>query len=133
MPFGWIEDSNVMSRVRNSDWEDDETLEQDLKMYVRCNFRQSEILDLVKIAFPMYVWSTQTLSRHLNHFGIQYTDYNVDVQDVKNAVEKELGGPGNLLGYRALHKKIRKIHGLNVPRNLVYAVMSDLSQDLSPR
>lgn len=116
----------MASRIRNSDWEDDETLEEDLKMYVKSNFHQSEILDLVKVKFPMYAWSLRSLSRRLCYFGIKYTDYEVDVEEVKNAVEKELNGPGNLLGYRALHKKIREIHGLNVPRNLVYAVLSEL-------
>ena len=40
---------------------------------------------------------------------------------------KEMDGPGRLLGYRALHKKIRELHGLNVPRNLVYNVMADVN------
>ena len=40
------------------------------------------------------------------------------------AVKKKISGPGKLLGYRAMHKKIREIHGLNVPRDLVYMVMA---------
>ena len=35
-------------------------------------------------------------------------------------------GPGKLLGYCALHKKIREIHGLKVPRDLVYAMMAEV-------
>ena len=31
-------------------------IETDLKLSVRRHFRQSEILDLVKIKFPMYAW-----------------------------------------------------------------------------
>ena len=34
-----------------------------------------------------------------------------------------MNGFGNLLGYRALHKKIREVHGQKVPRNMVYAMM----------
>ena len=34
-----------------------------------------------------------------------------------------MDGPGRLLGYRALHKKLRQVHELNVPRDVVYAVM----------
>ena len=41
-------------------------------------------------------------------------------------MKKELDGPGSLLGYRALHNKIREVHELNVPRNLVYDVLADL-------
>ena len=38
-------------------------------------------------------------------------------------------GPPRLLGYRAMHLKIKNIHGLNVPRDLVYAAMTDLDSD----
>ena len=38
-------------------------------------------------------------------------------------------GPGRLLGYRAMHLKIKNIHGLNKPRDLVYAAMTDLGSD----
>ena len=67
----------------------------------------------------MYAWSLRSLSCRLHHFGIQYIDYDIDVGEVKEAVKKELDGPGSLLGYRTLHNKIREVHELNVPRNLV--------------
>ena len=38
-----------------------------------------------------------------------------------------MDGPGRLLGYRSLHKKMREIHGLRVPRRLVYATMQDFN------
>ena len=43
---------------------------------------------------------------------------------------KELMGPGRLLGYRPMHLKIKNIHGLNVPRDLVYVAMTDLDSDV---
>jgi len=52
---------------------------------------------------------------------------SIDIDDVREAVAKEMDGPGSLLGYRALHKKIREVHGLSVPRNLVYAVMTEIN------
>ena len=65
----------------------------------------------------------------MQYFGIQFTDYNIEVNDVEDAVEKEISGLGELLGYRAMHRKIREIHGLNVPRDLVYQVMSKVDPD----
>ena len=49
-----------------------------------------------------------------------------------DAVKKEISGPGKLLGYRAMHKKIREIQGLQVPRELVYvyAVMTKVNTDV---
>ena len=38
-------------------------------------------------------------------------------------------GPGWLLGYHAMHLKNKSIHGLNVPRDLLYTAMSDLDSD----
>jgi hypothetical protein len=35
----------------------------------------------------------------------------------------EMDGPGRLQGYRAIHKKLREVHGLIVPRNIVYGMM----------
>ena len=75
------------------------------------------------------LWSLRTLDRRLRHFGIRYTNTDVTVAEVKSAVRKELGGPGKRLGYRAMHNKIRKEYLLNVPRNLVHAVMFDLDQE----
>ena len=34
-------------------------------------------------------------------------------------------GPEKLLRYRAMQQKVRDLHGLNVPRDLVYAVMGE--------
>jgi hypothetical protein len=79
--------------------------------------------------FPQYTWSVHTLDRCLLHFDIYYTDKDVDVDQVKEAVAKELEGPGRLLGYRVMQKKIHQAHNLDVPRDLVHAVMYDLDPE----
>ena len=40
----------------------------------------------------------------MQFFHVKYTDYEVEVKEVKTAVQKELQGPGNLLGYWAMQK-----------------------------
>ena len=62
-------------------------------------------------------------------FWVSYTEYSGDLDEVKGAVEKEMKGPGSLLGYRSLHKKVREVHGINVPRNVVYDVMADVNPE----
>ena len=116
---------NMAERIRNSDWENDEEMRQDLEKYVQRNLRREEILDFMIAGYPMYAWSIRSLSRSLQHFGIKYTDYDIELEDVKKAVKKELDGPGVLLGYRAMQQKVREVHGLNVSRDLVYAVMGE--------
>ena len=109
--------------IRNSDWEDDEQLKSDLQRYVKQNLRRREILDFVRRDFPEYAWSLGTLSRRLAFFGIQYIKYNTDIEEVETAVREEIEGPGQLLGYRAMHKKLREQHNLAVSRDLVHDVM----------
>lgn len=48
------------------------------------------------------------------------------VNEVRNAVQKELEGPGKNLGYRTMHNKIRQVHKLNVPRRNVLTVMCEV-------
>ena len=109
--------------IRNSDWEDDEQLKSDLQRYVKQNLRRREILDFVRRDFPEYAWSLGTLSRRLAFFGIQYIKYDTDIEEVETAVREEIEGPGQLLGYRAMHKKLREQHNLAVLRDLVHDVM----------
>ena len=77
----------------------------------------------------MYAWSLRSLARRTQCFGIQFNDHDVEVNEVDDVVKKEISGPGKLLGYRAMHKKIWEIQGLQVPRELVYAVMTKVDPD----
>ena len=73
--------------------------------------------------------SMRTLDRRLQHYDIHLTDQIVTVKEVRAAVSKELEGPGELIGYRAMYHKIRQEHNLNAPRNLVHALMYDLDPE----
>ena len=83
--------------------------------------------------FGEYAWNIHSLDRSMSCFNIHRNGESVSVEDVKSAIYKELIGPGrlpcNAFGYRAMHLKIKNIHGLNVPRDLVYAAMTDLNSD----
>ena len=54
-----------------------------------------EILDFLRKDYPMYAWSLRSLARRMQYFGIQFSDHDVEVNDVEAAVEKEVSGPGN--------------------------------------
>ena len=90
---------------------------------MRQGIHRQEMLDFLR-DFKQYAWSIPTLDRRLRHFKITYTDTDISVDEVKDAVAQELRGPGKLLGYRAMQKKVR--HGLYVPRDLGHSVMYDL-------
>ena len=117
------------SRIRNPDWQEDAELKQDLKRYILQNLSRREILDFVSRDYAQYAWSLGTLSRRLAYFDIKYIEYNTDLKEVEAALQSELQGPGQLLGYRSMQRKIREQHQLAVPRNLVYDLMTELDKD----
>ena len=112
-----------MNRIRNNKWQNDEELQSSIKHYVMQNMKRSEVLDFLKRDYPEYAWSLPTLGR-MRHFDIKYINYETTVDEVVAAFNTENDGPGQLLGYRAMHKKLREQHGLAVPRGLVYDVMT---------
>ena len=94
---------------RFSSWKEHDLLKDALKTYVKQGLQREEAIDFLRKDFPQYAWSIGTLDRCLRHFEVYYKDGTVSVEDVKEAVNKELEGPGKLLGYRGMHKKIRQI------------------------
>ena len=80
-------------------WKSSSKLEEDLKKYVAANMQRLEILDFMKKNYCIYKWSLRTLDRRLRHFGINYIDRDVPLDVAREAVRKELDGPGVMLGY----------------------------------
>ena len=97
-----------------SDWED-EKLKSDLERYVLANYSRQEILDFASRYYPKYARSLPTLSRRFNFFGIKFIRYETSVEDVKKAIQEEMEGAGQYLGYRAMQRKVREQHKLAVP------------------
>jgi len=115
--------------LRNDSWKEDESLRQDLEKYVQQLLKRKEILSFMNRDYSCYAWSMRSLDRRMRYFEIYYSDGEVSVEEVKTAVQNELTGPGKLLGYRSMQKKVRSEHGLNVPRDLVHAVMQEVDPD----
>ena len=110
-----------------TDWKVDDDLKADLLKYVTQNLKRKEVLDFIAESYPQYAWSFRSLCGRQNFFQIKYVDEEIDLGQVWAPIRVEMDGPGRLLGYRSLHKKIREIHGLRVPRRLVYASMQDIN------
>ena len=81
--------------------------------YSQSLFRRSE-------SWPFFI---QTILRHKVATQVDEKFFDTDIEEVETAVREEIEGPGQLLGYRAMHKKLREQHNLAVPRDLVHDVM----------
>ncbi len=64
----------AMGRIRNSGWEQDQKLSDDLQRYVLEGLKRHEVLDFVQRDYPQYAWSLGTLSRRMKHFEISYVN-----------------------------------------------------------
>ena len=107
-----------------NEWKEDMSLKEKLLDYVRQGIQWKEMLDYLRRDFSFCSYSIAILN-----WIIYYTDNNVTVDKLNAVVQKELDGPGQLLGYCALHKKVRQEHGLNVQRDFVYETMRELNPD----
>ena len=67
------------------------------------------MLNFLKSDYPEYAWSLPTLDRRMRYFDIKYINHETTVDEVVAASNTENDGPGQLLGYRALHKKLREL------------------------
>ncbi len=114
---------------RNDQWKENNKLREDLKQYIAQGLHRQEILDFLERDYQQYAWSLRSLDRRCDYFGIKRHDKAVTVDQLRTAVQDELDGPGKLLGYRAMHVKIRQVHKLNVPRHAVHNMMFDLDPD----
>lgn len=112
-----------------SDWKNDESLELALCEYNRRCLHRKEVLTYMKRDFAGYPWSMRTLDRRLRYFNIYHTDKNVTPSQLKQVLESELKGPGQLLGYRAMLNVVRQKHRLNVPRDAVHNMMFMLDEE----
>ena len=101
-----------MADKRLSSWKEDGLLKDALKIYIKQILQCKEAINFLRKDFPQYVWSIQTLDRRSRYLGVYYKDDHVSVEDVKEAVKKDLEGPGKLLGYRRMHKKMRQKYDL---------------------
>ena len=73
----------------------------------------------LKVYSKLKLDSSYQIDKKLRHFEIYYNRNSVGIDVVTQAVENELKGSGQLLGYRSMHKKIRQEYGLNVTRDKV--------------
>ena len=74
--------------------------------------------------FGEYAWSLRFLDRRLSYFNINRNDKSVLNQLLIRNWWDQAG-----IGFPCTHLKIKHIHGLNVRRDLVYTVMTDLDSD----
>ena len=117
-------------RIRNGSWKYDSILKVHITKYVPQGLEKKEILDFLQKDFPMYAWIYRTLTRRMSFFEIKFINYEILAGNVALAARKEIQEPRKYLRYRAMTKKIREVHCMNVLRDLVYEIMSNVNPEV---
>ena len=66
----------------------------------------------------------------MSFFEIKFINYKILAENVALAARKEMQEPGKYLGYRAMTRKIREVNCMNVLRDLVYEIMSNVNPEV---
>ena len=59
-----------------------------------------------KSRLPYVCLEFEKSKRTTFYIGITYTDHEVTVPEIQEAVQEELHGPGKMLGYRMMQQKV---------------------------
>ena len=65
----------------------------------------------------------------LKEYGLGRRSYNANEQQVRECIQRELHGSGQLLGYRAMWRTIRRKYGVNVPRVIVQKLLREIDPE----
>lgn len=64
--------------------------------------------------------------RILRREGLHRRNDHSDIADILNAIETELEGSGNRIGYRQIHQQLRNDYGLIVQKETVLLIIKEL-------
>lgn len=94
--------------------------------YFRQGFNNLEILEFLKL--HGIVVSLSTLKRRLQTLGLSRRAANVSVDELKEAIQRELSGSGCFVGYRRLWARLRR-KGYFVKRATVMKILRELDPE----
>lgn len=75
--------------------------------------------------------SLATLKRRLKDYRLNRRGENVDDNRLKDLIQQEMAGPGELRGYRAIWHSLRLVHHIHVPRRRVAKILKELNPSAS--
>ena len=115
---------NYLPTLRNGNPARDPLIEE----YSRPGFNYAEILSFLLLCHGIRL-SVRHLKTILRSRGLRRRKVQSGIDRVVNAVDKELQGSGSCIGYRQMHQRLLKDHGIVIDRETVRRIMKDLDLD----
>ena len=99
-----------------------------VELYFHLGFKNQVILDFLKDCQVIPI-SLSTLKRRLRNYGLKRRGAQIEDQELREILLREISGPGQLRGYRAMWHSLRLKHHIHLPRERVAYFLQELNPD----
>ena len=103
-------------------------LKQLIERYFHLGYENNVIIDVLKCQHDIQI-SFSNLKRRLQDYGLNRRRVDVDENQLRQLIQTEISGPGELRGYRAVWHSLRLNHHLHIPRGVVARILRELDPE----
>ena len=103
-------------------------MEEAIRYYFGKNYKYNTILALLEKYNNISI-SKRTLLNKLREYGLRRRGNIVDCNHVKDCIQRELDGSGQMLGYRSMWRRLQSKYNVHVPRLVVQTILRDLDPE----
>ena len=102
--------------------------EEAIRYYFFRRYEYNTILDFLDKYHDIKM-SKRTLLNRLKQYGLTRRNCDINEAVLLQHISKELEGAGNLLGFRAMWRKLHLKYGINVPRSAVEVLLREMNPE----
>ena len=99
-----------------------------IEKYFHRGYENKVIIDFLSCYHNIHM-SLATLKRRLQSYGLGRRKQNIDDDALKDLIQREMSGPGQLRGYRAIWHSLRLVHHVHVARRRVAEILRELNPE----
>ena len=103
-------------------------MEDIIREYSKKSYMYNTILQLLEKYHAIKI-SRSTLLNKLKEYGLQQRGNTIDRDHVRRCILEELDGSNQLLGYKAMWKRLQSKHGLQIPRAVVQTILPEVDPE----
>ena len=99
-----------------------------LEYYFHIGYENQVIIDFLNHQHGI-VLSLATLKRRLRDYGLRRRGVDIEEEKLREIIQQEISGPGELRGYRSVWHSMRLNHHIHIPRRRVAAILRELNPE----
>ena len=103
-------------------------MEGAVRYYFGKNYKYTTILEFLEKFHDIKI-SKRTLLNKLKEYGLSRRTYNANEEQIRQCIQRELDGSGQLLGYRAMWRRLRSMYNINVRRVTVQSLLKEMDPE----